>query len=128
MSTRVHAFLELAVNQGGSDLHLVSGQPPCIRIHGVLHRVRFRELSVEDVENWKLERTEKVAQALGFAGKAAEETVVATPLAGYAVPGVRSPAAATALAGALGTLVMFGFSLILGRLLARKAAAGGRAS
>jgi cobalt/nickel transport system permease protein len=71
---------------------------------------------------------EKVAQALGFAGKAAEETVVATPLAGYAVPGVRSPAAATALAGALGTLVMFGFSLILGRLLARKAAAGGRAS
>ena len=71
---------------------------------------------------------EKVAQALGFAGKAAEKTVVATPLAGYAVPGVRSPAAATALAGAFGTLVMFGFSLILGRLLARKAAGGGRAS
>lgn len=52
MSSKVNAFLELAVNQGGSDLHLVSGQPPCIRINGVLHRVRFRELSTEDVEEF----------------------------------------------------------------------------
>jgi twitching motility protein PilT len=50
MSTRVHAFLELAVKQGGSDLPLVSGQAPCIRINGVLHRVRFRDLSTEDVQ------------------------------------------------------------------------------
>ena len=49
MSARVHSFLELAVKQGGSDLHLVSGQAPHVRIHGALHRVRFRELSVEDV-------------------------------------------------------------------------------
>ncbi len=50
MSTRVQAFLELALQQEGSDLHLVSGKAPCIRIHSVLHRVRFRELSVEDVQ------------------------------------------------------------------------------
>jgi twitching motility protein PilT len=49
MSARVQSFLELAVKQGGSDLHLVSGQPPHVRIHGALHRVRFRELSVDDV-------------------------------------------------------------------------------
>ena len=55
VATRIHTFLELAVNQGGSDLHLVSGQPPCIRIGGVLHRVRFRELSIEDVEQILLE-------------------------------------------------------------------------
>jgi len=55
VATRVHTFLELAVNQGGSDLHLVTGQPPCIRIGGVLHRVRFRELSLEDVEQILLE-------------------------------------------------------------------------
>jgi twitching motility protein PilT len=55
VSTRIHTFLELAVNQGGSDLHLVTGQPPCIRIGGVLHRVRFRELSLEDVEQILLE-------------------------------------------------------------------------
>jgi twitching motility protein PilT len=39
VSTRIHTFLELAVNQGGS----------------VLHRVRFRELSLEDVEQILLE-------------------------------------------------------------------------
>ena len=55
MSTRLHTFLELAVQQGGSDLHLVTGQMPCIRIGGVLHRVRFRELSPEDLEQILLE-------------------------------------------------------------------------
>ena len=55
MSTRLHTFLELAVQQGGSDLHLVTGQMPCIRIAGVLHRVRFRELSPEDLEQILLE-------------------------------------------------------------------------
>ncbi len=50
MSTRVFAFLELAANQGGSDLHLVSGQPPSVRLNGVLHRIRFRDLSLEDVQ------------------------------------------------------------------------------
>ncbi len=49
--SRINAFLELAVKQGGSDVHLVSGQAPRIRLHGVLHRVRFRELSVEDLEH-----------------------------------------------------------------------------
>jgi twitching motility protein PilT len=49
--SRIDSFLELAVKQGGSDLHLVSGQPPRIRINGILHRVRFRELSVEDLES-----------------------------------------------------------------------------
>ena len=46
---RVHAFLELAVKQGGSDVHLVAGEPPRIRIHGLLHTVRFRELSADDL-------------------------------------------------------------------------------
>ena len=47
---RIDAFLELAVNQGGSDLHLVSGQPPRIRLHGDLEPVRFRELSPGDIQ------------------------------------------------------------------------------
>jgi len=47
---RVQTFLELAVKQGGSDLHLVSGEVPRIRINGVLEPVRFRELSTEDME------------------------------------------------------------------------------
>jgi twitching motility protein PilT len=50
MTAKVNTFLELAVNQGGSDLHLVSGEPPRIRINGVLHEVRFRKLSIEDLQ------------------------------------------------------------------------------
>jgi twitching motility protein PilT len=48
--SRINTFLELAVKQGGSDLHMTSGQPPRIRINGVLHKVRFRELSEQDLE------------------------------------------------------------------------------
>jgi twitching motility protein PilT len=49
---RINSFLELAHKQGGSDLHLVAGQHPRIRIHGVLHKVRFRELSENDLEKF----------------------------------------------------------------------------
>ena len=48
--SRINSFLELAVKQGGSDIHVFSGQPPHIRINGVLHKIRFRELSVADME------------------------------------------------------------------------------
>jgi twitching motility protein PilT len=47
---RIDAFLKLAVEQKGSDLHLVSGKPPRIRIHGKLHPIKFRDLSYEDME------------------------------------------------------------------------------
>ncbi len=47
---RVHAFLELAVKQGGSDIHLVANEPPRIRILGSLHTVRFRSLSADDMQ------------------------------------------------------------------------------
>ncbi|MEO5989550.1 MAG: PilT/PilU family type 4a pilus ATPase [Candidatus Eisenbacteria bacterium] len=49
---RIDSFLELAVNQGGSDLHMVSGQPPRIRILGELQPIRFRELSEQDVKDF----------------------------------------------------------------------------
>jgi len=55
VSARLDTFLELAVKQGGSDLHLVTGQLPCVRIAGVLHRIRFRELSAADLEQILLE-------------------------------------------------------------------------
>ncbi|HTR96658.1 MAG TPA: type IV pilus twitching motility protein PilT [Candidatus Acidoferrales bacterium] len=49
---RIDAFLELAVKQGGSDLHLVSGLPPRIRVGGDLQPVPFRELSPNDIESF----------------------------------------------------------------------------
>ena len=45
---RIDTFLELVVNQRGSDLHLVSGNPPRIRLYGELLPVKYRELTVEE--------------------------------------------------------------------------------
>jgi twitching motility protein PilT len=45
---RVDTFLELVVKQDGSDLHMVSGNPPRIRLYGDLHPVKYRELTPEE--------------------------------------------------------------------------------
>ena len=45
---RINTFLELVVNQKGSDLHLLSGQPPRIRLYGDLIPIKYRELSVDE--------------------------------------------------------------------------------
>ena len=48
---RINTFLELVLQQGGSDLHLVAGNPPRIRLHGIAYTVKYRELSPDDVHN-----------------------------------------------------------------------------
>jgi twitching motility protein PilT len=50
MSARIEAFLQLAVEQRASDLHLVSGLPPRLRVHGRLQPIAFRDLSCADVD------------------------------------------------------------------------------
>jgi twitching motility protein PilT len=45
---RINTFLELVVNQKGSDLHLMSGQPPRIRLYGDLMPIKYRELSADE--------------------------------------------------------------------------------
>ncbi|KPJ95076.1 MAG: twitching motility protein [Gammaproteobacteria bacterium SG8_15] len=42
---RVDAFLDLLIKQGGSDLHLISGNAPRVRLLGEIHPVKYRELS-----------------------------------------------------------------------------------
>ena len=50
MSTqRIDTFLDLVIKQGGSDLHLVAGNPPRIRLHGIAYPVKYRELSADEV-------------------------------------------------------------------------------
>jgi cobalt/nickel transport system permease protein len=62
---------------------------------------------------------ESVAVKLGFEQQATQ--VMSHAVApNYRLPGVHSAAGATALAGALGTLVVFGLALLLGRILVRK--------
>lgn len=66
---------------------------------------------------------EKVAARLGF-DAAAPGPIIAAPIPDYALPGIGSPAVATAMAGAFGTVFMFCFALVLARIVAPKNAGG----
>jgi cobalt/nickel transport system permease protein len=61
---------------------------------------------------------ESVAVRLGFEHKAIHP-LISAPVAGYQMPGMQWAAGATAIAGALGAVVVFGLALLLARLLVR---------
>ena len=60
---------------------------------------------------------DKVAEKFGFQGHAA--TLIKTWIPDYKMPGISSRGIATAIAGALGTLIMFGLACAVGRLLVK---------
>ncbi len=47
---QIDQFLNVLVQQGGSDLHLTTGSPPVMRVHGHMSKVKFRDLSAKDME------------------------------------------------------------------------------
>jgi twitching motility protein PilT len=47
---KIDAFFKLMQDQGASDLHLVSGQPPVLRINGELERVKFKVLENDSLK------------------------------------------------------------------------------
>jgi len=59
---------------------------------------------------------DRTAEALGFAEKA-RAPVVPAPVPDYAMPGIHGSALATAMAGAAGTVVVFGLAWVLARVL-----------
>lgn len=61
---------------------------------------------------------EAVAEKLGFAHAA--QAPAAAPMADYHFAGIDSPALATALAGVIGTLLVFGLALLAGGILTRR--------
>ena len=60
---------------------------------------------------------DKVAEKFGFAGRAA--TLIKAWIPEYKMPGISSAGIATAVAGAIGTLLMFGLACGIGRMLVR---------
>ncbi len=46
----IDAFFKSMNQQGASDLHLVSGQQPAMRVHGDLMRVKYKELVHEELK------------------------------------------------------------------------------
>ena len=49
--SRIDSFLQLVVGQNGSDLHLVAGNPPRIRIHGEMFPVKYRALDTAEASD-----------------------------------------------------------------------------
>ena len=47
---QIDQFLRVLVEQGGSDLHLTTGAPPVMRVHGLMQKLKFRELTAKDME------------------------------------------------------------------------------
>ena len=46
---KIDAFFKLMHEQGASDLHLVTGQPPCLRIRGEMERIKYKALDQDEL-------------------------------------------------------------------------------
>ena len=65
-------FLRYMVEAGGSDLHLKAGEPPVIRVDGLLHRTSYAPLPPTDTETIALELLSDVKAQEFQAGHEAE--------------------------------------------------------
>jgi twitching motility protein PilT len=54
---KIDAFFKLMHEQGASDLHLVAGQPPALRIRGEVERVKYKVLTSDDLRSMLYEIT-----------------------------------------------------------------------
>ncbi|OEU52961.1 MAG: type IV pili twitching motility protein PilT [Desulfobacterales bacterium C00003060] len=54
---KIDAFFKLMNEQGASDLHLVAGQPPMLRITGEIERVKYKVLDNDDIRTMLYEIT-----------------------------------------------------------------------
>ena len=48
---RIDAFFKLMHEHGASDLHLTAGQPPALRIHGDIERVKYKVLDSDELRS-----------------------------------------------------------------------------
>jgi twitching motility protein PilT len=69
-SGRLDRWLEILVERGGSDLFLIVGVPPAIRVSGNIVRLEEDSLEASDIENWVLSALSPAAaqncRALGY--------------------------------------------------------------
>ncbi len=47
---KIDAFFKLMNDQGASDLHLISGQPPALRLRGEIERVKYKILENDELK------------------------------------------------------------------------------
>jgi Tfp pilus assembly pilus retraction ATPase PilT len=46
---KIDAFFKLMHEQNASDLHLMAGQPPALRVHGDIERVKYKVLGNDEL-------------------------------------------------------------------------------
>ena len=46
---KIDAFFKLMHEQNASDLHLMAGQPPALRIHGDIERIKYKVLENDEL-------------------------------------------------------------------------------
>lgn len=51
MTDTLRRWLELAITDGASDLHLIAGYPPCLRLHGDLTELRGEVFAADEAES-----------------------------------------------------------------------------
>lgn len=51
----IDELFKLMVEQGASDLHITSGAPPYLRLHGDMMALNYRELTNQDVQGLMFE-------------------------------------------------------------------------
>jgi len=83
--SRVDAFLELVVKQNGSDLHLISGNPPRVRLNGEMFPIKYRNLSEDETYNLLLEIMPEMAKDTFEKEKGADFAYQAEGLARFRV-------------------------------------------
>jgi twitching motility protein PilT len=54
---KIDAFFKLMNEQGASDLHLIAGQPPALRIRGDIERIKYKVLDNDDLRGMLYEIT-----------------------------------------------------------------------
>ena len=47
---KIDAFFKLMNEQGASDLHLVSGSQPILRVHGDMERIKYKALDNDELK------------------------------------------------------------------------------
>ena len=56
---KIDAFFKLMNDQGASDLHLVSGQPPALRLRGDVERIKYKVLEDDDQHEHDVENAHR---------------------------------------------------------------------
>ena len=46
---KIDAFFKLMNDQGASDLHMVTGQPPALRLRGDIERIKYKVLENDEL-------------------------------------------------------------------------------